>query len=174
MDQNLQQILEQQLRDVHLPEPVSWWPLAFGWWLLIAFGCIAIIAMLIFLHRKKQQNQYRKEALLQLDNVYSIWQQDKNTVAYLQSVNAVLKRSIQHTKGASHFLRLSGVNWVSSLNSLVKKPLSEQTQNALSIDCYQAHSDADVSDVQANATRWIKSHQATLINPNNNAGGQYA
>ena len=24
-----------QLRDIQLPEPISWWPLAPGWWVLI-------------------------------------------------------------------------------------------------------------------------------------------
>jgi hypothetical protein len=28
-----------QLRDIHLPEAVSWWPLAIGWW-LVAIVCI--------------------------------------------------------------------------------------------------------------------------------------
>jgi hypothetical protein len=24
-----------QLKDIHLPDDISWWPLAIGWWLLI-------------------------------------------------------------------------------------------------------------------------------------------
>jgi hypothetical protein len=25
----------QDLRDVHLPDPISWWPPAFGWWMIM-------------------------------------------------------------------------------------------------------------------------------------------
>ena len=27
----------QDLRDVHMPDPISWWPPAFGWWMIM--GC---------------------------------------------------------------------------------------------------------------------------------------
>ena len=44
------------LRDIHLPDPVSWWPLAPGWWLLL-FIVIAGIFLSLFLikrHREKK------------------------------------------------------------------------------------------------------------------------
>ena len=37
--------LLQQLRDVHVPDSVSWWPLAIGWWVII--GLVALIALLL-------------------------------------------------------------------------------------------------------------------------------
>ena len=32
-----------QLRDIHLPEPISWWPLAPGWWLLIIIALALMV-----------------------------------------------------------------------------------------------------------------------------------
>jgi len=174
MDQNLQQILEQQLRDVHLPEPISWWPLAYGWWLLMVLCLLAIAASVVLLIKTKRRNRYRKDALLELKKCYSLWQKNQNTVLYLQSVNAVLKRSIQHSDGASYMLRLSGADWVTGLNKLVVKPLSEHTQEALSVHCYQESPETDVDDVQANALEWVKSHKASLLDQTKQTGGAHA
>ena len=32
------------LRDIHLPEPVSWWPPAPGWWILLGLSIFIILA----------------------------------------------------------------------------------------------------------------------------------
>ena len=32
-----------ELRDIHLPDPLSWWPPAIGWWLLV-IGSLALVA----------------------------------------------------------------------------------------------------------------------------------
>jgi len=55
-----------QLRDIHLPEPVSWWPLAPGWWILIIGGCLLSAWLIQFLYRRYRANRYRRQALQQL------------------------------------------------------------------------------------------------------------
>ncbi|MCB1331160.1 MAG: DUF4381 domain-containing protein [Maritimibacter sp.] len=41
-----QQAALENLRDIRLPEPVSWWPLAPGWWALLALALLAATTLL--------------------------------------------------------------------------------------------------------------------------------
>jgi len=49
--------LLQQLRDIHPPEAVNWWPLATGWWIII--GLIALIALLLLIRFLLKRHHYR-------------------------------------------------------------------------------------------------------------------
>lgn len=54
-----------QLRDIHLPPPVSWWPLAIGWWVLIALTALIAIGLVWWL-RRRVVNRWRRQALSEL------------------------------------------------------------------------------------------------------------
>lgn len=46
------------LRDIHLPDAISWWPLAPGWWILLALLLIVIGALFYYLRwRNIQKNR---------------------------------------------------------------------------------------------------------------------
>lgn len=57
----------EQLRDIHLPDPVGWWPPAPGWWLL----GLTILGLLVWaLHRlqvRYRRDSFRRQALRELD-----------------------------------------------------------------------------------------------------------
>jgi hypothetical protein len=55
-----------QLRELHLPEPISWWPLAPGWWLLALVGSALLVWLLRWLYRRYKAKYYRRQALGQL------------------------------------------------------------------------------------------------------------
>jgi hypothetical protein len=61
----------EQLRDIHLPEAVSWWPLAPGWWLLIIGGCLLSLWLIRFFYRRHSASLYRRQALQQLEQLRS-------------------------------------------------------------------------------------------------------
>jgi len=57
------------LHDIIVPNPVSWWPLAPGWYVLILGLIIAATWIGIRLNRQWQQNRFRREALSELDSI---------------------------------------------------------------------------------------------------------
>lgn len=56
------------LKDIHLPEQISNFPVAYGWWILAALVLLAIVLLVIKIKKAKQRNQVKKQALLQLNN----------------------------------------------------------------------------------------------------------
>ncbi len=55
-----------QLRDIHTPEPVGWWPLAPGWWILLALIIIGVTALIVWLRSKRKRVTAISESLRQL------------------------------------------------------------------------------------------------------------
>ncbi|MDC0000311.1 DUF4381 domain-containing protein [Porticoccaceae bacterium] len=55
-----------QLRDIHLPETVSWWPLAPGWWVLIILLGLVTGWIIFKSVQRKRANLYRRQALAKL------------------------------------------------------------------------------------------------------------
>lgn len=58
-----------QLAGLILPEQVSWWPLAIGWWWLLS--AIVICAGFVAMRRwhRWQQSSYRREAVAQVEQL---------------------------------------------------------------------------------------------------------
>ena len=42
-----------QLRDIHTPDPISWWPLAPGWWILAGLVIIGLVFLIRWLIKRK-------------------------------------------------------------------------------------------------------------------------
>ena len=59
-----------RLQDIHLPEPIGWWPSAPGWWLLTVLVVVALTFTIICIVRKHRNNLYRRQALAELEYLY--------------------------------------------------------------------------------------------------------
>lgn len=162
MDEQLQQILQEQLRDVHLPEAISWWPLSVGWWILILLILFVLGAIIFRTIQHLKHNRYRKLAARELQLHFNTWQDDRDSSAYIHGANELLKRCVISFKPAT--AKLSGKAWADTLDLHANSVLSQKTKLALTESIYQAKPTIDVSAVHKELTHWIKRHQQEVPN----------
>lgn len=79
------------LRDIHLPEPVSWWPPAPGWWLLALLSLI-VVAGLFGLWRYRRRQTPRRAALAELARLRVDFQRNGDGTAVAAGISALLRR----------------------------------------------------------------------------------
>ena len=162
MDEQLTQTLQQQLRDIHLPDAISWWPLALGWWLLIIILITLTSWGLYYLRQRQQLNRYRKLALNELNAHFADWQSSANTSVYLHSANTLLKRITQHIDPNSQHAYKTGQAWIKALNNYTEVPLSNTVINALTVANYQPNPSVDIANLHTLLCRWIEVHQRPI------------
>ncbi|HIE64294.1 MAG: DUF4381 domain-containing protein [Nitrospira sp.] len=80
-----------QLRDIHLPDPVSWWPPAPGWWGLITLALLFFLALRAFLKMKKAR-RVRVAALKELELLSTTFTQAQDAHHLVKALSVLLRR----------------------------------------------------------------------------------
>jgi hypothetical protein len=104
-----------QLADIRLPEEVSFWPLALGYW-LVAFALIALILLSMFIaYKRRIRLAARKRSLFALD---SIQEDDPKARMQIHHVlkNAVASYAQQHSN--VDVRHIHGEKWQALLRNL--------------------------------------------------------
>lgn len=108
-----------QLRDIHLPETIDWWPPAMGWWILIIL--IPLLLVLVFLlYKKLTQRTAIKTAKKILEKI----KQDTTTSdeQKLAELSTLLRRTVISVFPRSDAASLTGQDWLEFLDI----PLNDQ------------------------------------------------
>ena len=56
------------LQDIHVPEQITNYPIAYGWWILAVLLLLAIVLIIVKFKKSAKRNQIKKQALTQLKN----------------------------------------------------------------------------------------------------------
>jgi len=153
-----------QLRDIHLPDPINWWPPAPGWWDVTLLGALLLFWLSRYLLDKHQNKRYRRLALVELQQVKpdSNNLSTDNNIVFAQQLNDLLKRT-----ALAHYPRhviapLSGKAWLDFLDqSSQGSEFSEGVGQALAELPYREQSDCEL-DCQALwilCRKWVREHQ---------------
>ena len=71
-----------ELKDIHIPEQISSFPIAYGWWIIAALFIVLIIISIINIRKHIKRNAIKKQALKKLKS--SQEQSIDNTIALLK------------------------------------------------------------------------------------------
>lgn len=150
------QVLAQleQLRDIRLPDPVSWWPLAPGWWGVAGVSLIVITAIAVWSVLRRRTVRFA--ALNELETLRG--DETPSDYAVLATeISALLRRVAIRLKGRSIGV-LSDKDWADFL-SAGKYGLPHQTADLLAEAPYAPSK--PVSKTERNelfdaAEKWIR------------------
>jgi len=151
-----------QMRDVHEPDLVSWWPPALGWWLLAAVVLgLLLLAITLWWWRRQRARDWRVDARFRLRQLTrSMDQNDSRTV--VSELSELLRRVAMARFGRNSCAGLSGDQWLQWLSDNDPSGFDWQQKGRvlLELPYLPPGSGADNHDLRrlvAAAKRWVSS-----------------
>lgn len=148
-----------ELRDIHLPDPVSWWPLAPGWWILILLIVILIAFSIIFIPKliKKLKHQPASQlALTEFKKIQQQYQSQKNSQLLVQSLSVLLRRVCMTYHSRQSSAGLTGQAWINMLNNInPQHSFSTELINILLTAPYKKQTEFNAQPLLKQCEAWI-------------------
>lgn len=135
------------LRDVHAAPATSWWPLAPGWWLVLA-AFVAVIGVIALLaHRKRAR---RRAIVGVFDRALA---RATTPAAEVAAISELLRRAARRKDPQAD--RYEGDRWRTHLDAGAREPLFDGQAGAVLLEgAFRRDVDpADVADLRERARR---------------------
>lgn len=145
-----------QLKDIHLPDPVGWWPLAIGWWLLIGLGACVLAALLWWLWQYYCAGAAKRQALRLLAEYEAEAKLTRNTAPLCAQISELLRRVAIAYYPRTQVAALSGSAWIDFLNHHSKGINFHVVQDLLIEKPYQAVAQDAMTPLISRSRQWIK------------------
>ena len=110
------------LRDLHLPEAISWWPLAPGWWVAIGLTLFIVGFLLQRYLERRTRSAARRHALQKLDDLLTEYESHRNVVTFAAQVSELLRRAMLAYAPRQDIAGLTGEDWLAWLDRDLAHP----------------------------------------------------
>ncbi len=146
------------LRDIHLPEPVSWWPPAIGYWmLLLLFVFLVLLAMGLRKRWLARERSAKIQALKELEQIRQEYQQSGNKRKLIEELSALLRRVSISLYPRSETASLTGDEWLKFLDKNSQdKGFTQGPGRVLVTAPYQKEAKVDAEALIDLCRDWIK------------------
>lgn len=161
------QVDQLPIRDIQLPDPVSWWPPGPLWWLLLAVALVTLAWALraLYRHWRARPVNYRPSARSELVQIRRQWQNGELDHAALGAALNQLLRRLLRSEAPDWPVGQTGDDWLATLTTFFQsEPPSTDCASALTRAAYVADSGAASFDAEAvidEVEGWLKSKRRT-------------
>ncbi len=104
-----------QIRDIHLPPAVHWWPPAPGWWMLLGLLVMVAAALWIF-KRIRRRGRLKRVALSELRRIETRHPAELDGREFAAELSALLRRVSISKADRSQCAGLVGEEWLGFLD----------------------------------------------------------
>jgi len=105
------------LRGYHLPDPVSWWPPAPGWWLLAILGLVLITVTVFWLVRRYRRGAAARAARAELGALCDEFASRGDPTAFARGLSRLLRRFALVSFPLGRVAGLIGDDWLAFLDT---------------------------------------------------------
>ena len=139
---------ELPLRDIHLPEPVGWWPPAPGWWLLLGLALAGAAAWAWLAWRRR--TRVRRAALAELKRIERDYAAKGDVARLAKELSTLMRRAAITADERRRVAGLTGEEWLAWLDrGLDGRPFSEGPGRCLAEAPYRSDAEEQVVDAMA-------------------------
>jgi hypothetical protein len=145
-----------QLKDIHLPSPVGWWPLAPGWYGVIGLVLCLVSALVYFFYKKHIHALPKKKALVLLASYIQHYETDRNSQLASARISELLKRVALVYYPRDQVASMHGDAWIDFLNRTGKR-IDFNPVKAMLLDApFKAAETVNLQPLISTARLWIK------------------
>jgi hypothetical protein len=151
------------LRDIHLPDPLSWWPPAIGWW-LVAGGLLALCIGVAWWWRRRAIIRCAPATLARVDleRVRTAWQEHGDAPRLVGELSVWLRRAGMSLTTRAQAASLTGDAWGRFLDDVAGESVFGQEHDAWWVEApYRMSASAAIAVADAErmlgtCDRWLK------------------
>jgi len=145
-----------QLKDIHLPEAISWWPLAPGWYVIMLLILLLIAGLGYLIHKKHLHALAKNQALTILDSYNEQYEKDRNVQMTSARISELLRRVALVYFPRSEVASLHGDEWITFLNKTGKKVDFTPVKAMLLDSPFKTAETINLKPLITRAQLWIK------------------
>ena len=146
------------LKDIHLPPPVSFWPPAPGWWILAVLLISSLFIGGVLFYRQHKKRKPKTEALRILRDLQILYLNSQDEVASLRSLSNLLRRTALTFYDNDEVASLQGSSWLEFLDKTGKtKEFSQGAGKVLGNEVFQQKVNPDMNALFPLVKKWISS-----------------